>query len=212
MTRRLAITALVLLALVPLAAQGTKGWKLRADRSSSASDPDAAGEIKLMAMGGGFHAINPQAAVYWNPANTASGSYTLKGSFKLMKPSGHTNFYGLVFGGADLEGASQAYTYFLVGQDGSWMLSTRNGDAVVRGQNPAPVAPKTAHAAVAKPGADGTSGNNLEVRVQADKVDYVVNGTVVHSTPKSAVRTDGIWGFRVNHQLEVMVEGLAVTK
>ena len=67
--------------------------------------PDAAGDIKLMAMGGGFHAINPQAAVYWNPANTASGSYTLKGSFKLMKPSGHTNFYGLVFGGADLDGA-----------------------------------------------------------------------------------------------------------
>jgi hypothetical protein len=39
-----------------------------------------------------------------------------------------------------------------------------------------------------------------------------VNGTVVHSTPKSAVRTDGIWGFRVNHQLEVMVEGLSASK
>ena len=26
------------------------------------------------------HATNPAAAVYWNPANTASGNYTLKGS------------------------------------------------------------------------------------------------------------------------------------
>ncbi|MEQ1896134.1 MAG: hypothetical protein ABL971_01960 [Vicinamibacterales bacterium] len=212
MTRRLAIAALAALCIVPLAAQGTKGWRVRADRSTSASDPDGAGAIQFMAMGGGFHAVNPQAAVYWNPANTATGSYTLKGSFKLMKPSGHTNFYGLVFGGADLDGPKQAYTYFLVGQDGSWVLKTRNGDEVVRGSNPADVAPKGTNAAVAKPGADGTSVNNLEVRVQADKVDYVVNGAVVHSTPKSAVRTDGVYGFRVNHQLEVMVEGLAVSK
>ena len=212
MTRRLAIAALAALCIVPLAAQGTKGWKLRADRSTSASDPDAAGAIQFMAMGAGFHATNPQAAVFWNPANTAAGSYTLKGSFKLMKPSGHTNFYGLVFGGADLDGPKQAYTYFLVGQDGTWVLKTRSGDEVVRGSNPADVAPKGTNAAVAKPGADGTSVNNLEVRVQADKVDYVVNGAVVHSTPKSAVRTDGVYGFRVNHQLEVMVEGLAVSK
>ena len=54
-------------------------------------------------MGTGFHATNPQAAVYWNPANTATGNYTLKGTFTLMKPSGHTNYYGLVFGGSDLD-------------------------------------------------------------------------------------------------------------
>ena len=56
------------------------------------------------------------------------------------------------------------------------------------------------------PGADGTSVNALEVRVGADKVDYVVNGTVVTSTPKSAVKTDGIYGIRVNHFLEVQID------
>jgi hypothetical protein len=42
----------------------------------------------------------------------------------------------------------------------------------------------------------------------------VVNGTVVHSTPKSGMtaRTDGVWGVRINHQLEVHVEKLGVTK
>ncbi len=212
MTRRLAIALLAALCITPLAAQGTKGWKLRVDKSTSASDPDGSGAIQFMAMGGGFHAVNPQAAVYWNPANTASGTYTLKGSFKLLKPSGHTNYYGLVFGGAELEGAKQAYTYFLVAQDGTWLIKTRNGDEVVRGSNPADVAPKTMNEAVAKPGADGSSVNKLEVRVGADKVDYVVNGTVVHSTPKSAVRTDGVYGFRINHLLEVMVEDVAVSK
>ena len=211
MTRRVVIAALALLTAVPLMAQGTKGWKLRVDRSTSASDPDGSGAIQFMAMGASFHAVNPQAAVYWNPANTATGNYTLKGSFKLLKPSNHTNYYGLVFGGSDLEGPNQSYVYFLVAQDGTWLIKNRAGDAISP-QNPGNVAPKTANAAVAKPGADGTSVNNLEVRVQGDKVDYVVNGTVVHSTPKTAVKTDGIVGFRVNHFLEVQIDGFGVAK
>src|SRR5947209_3428041 len=108
------VTALALIALAPLVAESPKGWKVRADRSTSATDPDAAGAISFTTMGTGFHATNPQAAVYWNPANTASGTYTLKGSFTLMKPSGHANYYGLVFGGSDLHGPQQNYLYFVV--------------------------------------------------------------------------------------------------
>ena len=191
---------------VSLLAQSPKGWMVRADRSTSASDPDAAGAIKFVTMGTGFHATNPQAAVYWNPANKMSGNYTLKGTFTLVKPSGHTNYYGLVFGGSDLDNAKQAYTYFLVAQDGSWLVKKRDGDAATD------VLPKAANAAVKKPGADGKSINALEFRVGADKVDYVVNGTVVGSSPKSGIKTDGIYGLRVNHLLEVHIDGLAATK
>src|SRR5207249_6547869 len=99
MKRHIAVI-LMLAATAALSAQAPKGWKVRVDRSTSASDPDAAGSISFVPMGAGFHATNPQAAVYWNPANTASGTYTLKGTFTLMKPSGHTNYYGLVFGGS----------------------------------------------------------------------------------------------------------------
>jgi hypothetical protein len=75
------------------------------------------------------------------------------------------------------------------------------------------VSPKAANDAVKKPDASGKSTNALEVRVGADKIDYVVNGTVVNSTPKSAVaRADGVYGVRVNHQLEVHIDGLAVSK
>ena len=127
MIRRLIAAAFVVLLAAPLLAQAPKGWKLRIDRSTSASDPDAAGSIKLMAMGAGFHAINPQAAVYWNPENTATGNYTLKGTFTLVRPSNHTNYYGLVFGGSGLEGARQSYVYFTVAQDGTWLLKQRDG-------------------------------------------------------------------------------------
>jgi hypothetical protein len=204
--RHVQIAAITLMALAPLAAQAPKGWKVRVDRSTSASDPDASGPIKFTAEGSGFHAINPQAAVYWNPSNTASGTYTLKGTFTLMKPSGHTNYYGLVFGGSNLEGANQSYTYFLVAQDGTWLVKKREGEAATD------VIKKTPNDAVKKPGGDGKSVNALEVRVGADKIDYVVNGTVVQSAPKSGVKTDGLYGIRVNHLLEVGVDGLAVTK
>ena len=206
MKRHFIVAVLALLTVVPLNAQAPKGWKLRVDRSTSASDPDAAGSIKFMQMGSMLHAINPQAAVYWNPANTASGNYTLKGTFTLMKPSGHTNFYGLVFGGSNLEGANQSYTYFLVAQDGTWLVKKREGEVA------SDVLPKTPNAAVKKPDASGKSVNALEVRVGGDKIDYVVNGTVVQSSPKAGVKTDGIYGFRINHLLEVGVEGLAVGK
>src|SRR3954467_7607003 len=93
------VLVLLLVAAGTVAAQSPAGWKLRVDRSGSATDPDAAGAIKFTSEGAGFHAINPQAAVYWKPGNVATGSYSLKGTFTLVEPSNHTNFYGIVFGG-----------------------------------------------------------------------------------------------------------------
>ncbi|MGE0040152.1 MAG: hypothetical protein AB7H88_01945 [Vicinamibacterales bacterium] len=206
MKRYLSIIALALLAAAPLVAQSTAGWKVRADKSASASDPDGAGDIKFMAMGGGFHAVNPTAAVYWNPANTASGTYTLKGTFTLNEPSDHTNYYGLIFGGHDLDGAGENYTYFLVAQNGTFLVKKRSGETTEN------VVAKTPSDAVKKPDASGKSVNMLEVRVGADKIDYVVNGTVVQSTPKAGVTTDGTVGIRVNHHLNVSINDFAVAK
>lgn len=209
MKLQIGIASIALVALAPLAAQSPKGWKVRVDRSTSATDPDGSGSITFVTAGSGFHATNPQAAVFWNPANTASGTYTLKGTFTLLKPSGHNNYYGLIFGGSDLDGVQQKYIYFLVAQNGTWLVKRRDGDA--RTDN---VAPRTPNDAVKKPDESGKSTNVLEVRVGADKIDYVVNGTVVHSTPKTGATaaTDGIYGFRVNHMLDVQVDGLSVSK
>ena len=207
MKRNVCVGLLALLAAVSLVAQAPKGWMLRIDRSASASDPDAAGSVKLAVAGAGFHATTPQAAVFWNPANAASGAYTVKGTFTLLKPSSHPNYYGIVFGGSDLGGAAQAYLYFMVAQDGTWLLKHRQGAAT-------PELGRGSSAVVKRPDATGKSVNALEVRVLADKIDYVVNGTVVHTTPKSGVtaKTDGIWGFRSNHVLEIQVDGLASAK
>jgi len=208
MKRYLLGAMLVLLASTALVAQSPKGWKLRIDRSASAADPDAAGTVKFVVMGTGFHATNPQAAVYWNPANSASGNYALKGTFTLVKPSDHTNYYGLVFGGSGLEGAAQSYIYFMVAQDGTWLVKRRDGDATKE------ISAKKHADVVKRPDASGKSTNALEVRVTSDKIEYVVNGTTVTTTPRTGLtaKTDGIYGIRINHALEVQVDGFGASK
>ena len=208
MMRHVTIALIALAAATTLVAQSPAGWKVRVDRSTAASDPDGSGDIKFVTEGSGFHCTNPKAAVYWNPSNTAGGNYTVKGTFTLMKPSGHTNYYGLVFGGSGLEGADQSYFYFVVAQNGTWLVKSRSGD------NTPSITAKTPSDAVKKPDDTGKSTNVLEVRVGADKVDFVVNGTVVHSEPKTGAlaKTDGIYGIRINHLLEVQVDGFGVSK
>jgi hypothetical protein len=203
----LAVTAVAVLTL-PIAAQSPEGWSVRIDRSQSAADPDDNPNLKFVTMGKGFHVTAGPAGVFWNPKNTATGNYTAKATFTLTKPSGHTNYYGLVIGGEDLGGPKQNYIYFLVAQDGSYLINHRSGDAVH------PVQARTKHEAVRTPDEKGRSTNALEVRVGAKDIQYVVNGTVVHTTPKSGMtaKTDGLVGFRVNHQLDVHVEGFEVQK
>ena len=195
--------AVVALAGITVSAQSqltsAAGWKQRIDASTEASDPDPAGDVKFTAVSGGFHTANPKAAVFYHPSNTASGTYTLKGTFAQNARSSHVNYIGFVFGAKDLAGPTESYTYFLVApQNGTYLVKQRTGagnndtkDVVARAQSPA----------IVQLDASGKASNTLEVRVLADKIDYVVNGMVVGSSPKAGINTDGVWGLRVNHAL-----------
>ena len=207
MHRRAVLIALIAFLAGPLAAQAPKGWRVRIDFSRNAEDPDDTRDLKFVTMGKGFHVTSGPAGTFWNPIQTATGNFTAKATFTLMRPSPHVNYYGLVFGGGQLEGAAQHYIYFLVGQDGTFVVRHRAGEAV------RDVA-RTSHNAVRRPGADGRSINTVEVRVSGNTISYVVNGTVVHTTPKSGItaKTDGIVGLRVNHLLDVHIEGFDVQK
>jgi len=191
------------IAAATLTAQSTltsaAGWKQRIDASTEASDPDPAGEVKFTAIPGGFHTANPKAAVFYHPSNTATGTYTLKGTFTQNARSTHTNFIGFIFGGKDLAGPMESYTYFLVApQAGTWLVKQRTGPGPMDTKT---LTPSTPNAAIVKLDANGKASNTIEVRVAADKIDYVVNGMVVGSSPKAGINTDGIWGLRVNHAL-----------
>lgn len=208
MRRYFGFALLAIVAAMPLVAQVPKGWMLHSDHSTDAEDPDAPGADKLMPMGSGVHVIAPQAAVFWKTSDTASSNYTLKGTFTLNKSTGYLEYYGLIFGGSNLESPQQQYLYFVITDDGTWLIKRRNGRSAEE------VADKTSSPAIKKPDAKGSCTNTLEVRVTPEKVDFVINGTVVKSLPKTgaAAKTDGIYGLRINHHLDVQVDGLGVSK
>ena len=205
MVRRVLMTAAALAVAVAVAAQTPQGWKVRIDRSQNAQDPDNTPNLAFKPMGKGMHVKGGPAGTFWN-TTTATGNYTLKATFNLQEPSNHTNYYGLIFGGSDLDAPTQAYGYFVIAQNGTFQVRQRQGESVTN------VVTRASNAAIRQPGADGKSTNTLEVRVNGDTVSYVVNGTVVHSGPKGAVKTDGLVGVRVNHMMDVQFEGFEVGK
>lgn len=210
MIRRISLAVLALLIVAPLAAQAPPGLQLRLDHSTNAEDPDDVPNVTVTTSGDGFQVRTGPAVTAWNSGDTAMGTYTLSGTFTLLEPSGHVNYYGLVYGGRDLEGPGQNYLYFLVAQDGSYLVKHRAGNETTHD-----IQGRTPHSAVVVPDANGRSVNRLEVRVGTDATDFVVNGVVVFSSPKTgmAAGTDGIWGARINHTLPAtLVEGLGVTQ
>ena len=208
MIRRISFAALALLIAAPLTAQAPAGLQLRLDHSISAEDPDDVPNVSVTRSGDGFQVRTGPAVTAWNSDDTAMGTYTLSGTFTLLEASGHVNYYGLVYGGRELEGSGQSYLYFLVAQDGTYLVKHRAGNETTHD-----IQGRTTHSAVVAMDANGRSVNALEVRVGTDATDFLVNGVVVYSAAKTgmAARTDGIWGVRVNHVLPaILVEGLGV--
>ena len=193
----------------PPAAEAPAGeWQVRIDESQSATDPDDTPDIEFTPMGAaGFQYVGGPAGTLWMPGQTASGDYTLSAAFTQNEPASHTTFYGLIFGGSDLGDPTQRYLYFQVAQNGTFLIKERTGDETEDLEGG-----ETEHAAVQTPPEGGSAVNALEVRVAGDTVSYVVNDTVVHTTPRTGVfaATDGVVGARVNHVLDVTVSNFQV--
>lgn len=175
------------------------GWKGRLDGAAVSM----AG-VKMMPMGGGVHFTTGPAGIYYKPADKATGTYDAHATFTQMEPAAHPEAYGLFIGGSDLEGAGQKYTYFLVRQDGKFMIKRRAGAATPT------VADWTDNAAIKKADASGKMANTLAIDVGKDKVRFLVNGTEVSAADAAQVDTAGIAGLRINHNLNVRVEGFSV--
>ena len=175
------------------------GWSARLDNGSTKADG-----VKITPMGGGLHFQSGPAGVYYKAADKKSGAYTVTASFTQVEPAAHPEAYGLFVGGAALDGADQKYTYFVVRQDGKFLVKKRAGTATPT------VTAWTENAAVKKADASGKMTNTLSIAVGKDKVSFLVNGTEVSSAPLDQVDTNGIAGLRVNHNLNVQVEGFSV--
>jgi hypothetical protein len=192
------------------------GWQGKIDAREEASGQKL-DNAALIKHGNDLHVTTGPAVTYWNPANKATGEYTVKATFtepKYMALNNHPHPYGIVIAGNDMGTPQQSYLY---------CAAYGNGNFIVRGFGPEAFQMNgrrgEAHAAVNKAaGAGQPVTQEIAVSVKKDKVECSINGTVVASYDKSAVvgpgklkSTDGVYGIRFAHNTEATVTGFTMT-
>ncbi len=174
-------------------------------------------DSKLATEGAGLKVTTGPAITYWNPANRASGSYTVKATFteaNFMGLNDHPHPYGIMIAGNDLGTPNASYLY---------CAAYGTGTFIVRGMGPAPFQMNgrgEANAAIHKAAAKGAPvTQEIAVSVKGDSVQCAINGTVVGTYDRAALvgagklkSLDGVWGIRFAHNTEATVTGLGVTK
>lgn len=189
------------------------GWKGRVDRRP-AGQGRTINDSRLVAEGANLRLSVGPAGNFWNPAHTASGDYEVKATFKEHKMAAdHPHSYGIFIGGQDLESDTEKLAYCIAYGNGTFSVKTFHGAQVTT------LVDRAANAALVKAGESGEATNEIGWRVQGSTAACVINGTAVHSFQKSELvgptrisSTDGIYGIRVSHNLELTVSGLAMTR
>ncbi len=201
---------------VPGGGISVPGWTGKADATAE-SGGQTVNDAKLSQEGDSLHITTGPAVTYWNPANKASGDYTVKATFtepKYMNLNTHPHPYGIVIAGNDLGTAGQSYLY---------CAAYGNGSFIVRGFGPEPFqmnGPREANAAVHKAAGPGQPvTQEIAMSVKGGQVQCSINGTVVATYEKSALvtagklkSTDGLYGIRAAHNTDLTVTGLTITK
>jgi hypothetical protein len=196
------------------------GWKGRIDPGSvrqgrSINDSKFAKEGDKIVL-----TIGP-AAVYWNPENMATGDYTVQATFeepKYMSANDHPHPYGLFIGGHNMDSTDKLSLVYCEPYG--------NGTFIVRGFNPtAPRGVFSLQSQAPNPAIHKAAGVGQPVTqevawtVKGGTASCLINGKVVASytraqlvAPDKIESTDGIWGIRISHNLDVIVTGLKMTK
>lgn len=174
------------------------GWSGRTDRGQPLSG------AKFAPMGTGFHVTTGPAVILWRAADRAPGSFHTLATFTQTKAPMHPEAYGLFVAGNALDSANQSYTYCLVRGDGAFSVKKRDG------ANATSLVDWTPNAAVNKADSAGKATNKIEMQFTAGKLTCSVNGTQVYAADATAAQATGIVGLRVNHNLDVHIDGFAL--
>ena len=186
-----------------------QGWQGKID-AGAAKKGMTINDSKFAGDGGTLRLTIGPAASYWNPANAVKGDYAVKATFREAKPdAGHPHPYGIFIGGSSLDTEKQTMVYCVAYSDGTFLVRGFSGGTVFN------VSKRGPHAAVNKPGADGSVTQEVGWNVKGDRAECVINGQVVAGFNKSEITgpgklesTDGVYGLRVSHNLDVTVTGL----
>ena len=192
-----------------------QGWTGKIDASSGRQGRKLE-DAKFVQEGNALHVTTGPATTFWNPANTASGNYTVKATFrepKFMELNNHPHSYGIFIGGNNMGGDQMSLLYCVAFGDGS---------ALVRGFGPAvfTLMRQTPNPAVHKAPAVGQPvTQEIAWTVKGDRAECSINGSVVAGYNKSELvtagklqSTDGVFGIRFTHNVEAVISGFGMTK
>ncbi|HEX5071094.1 MAG TPA: hypothetical protein VFV78_12835 [Vicinamibacterales bacterium] len=186
------------------------GWTGKVDANEAAAGMTL-DSLKFVAEAGGFHVTTGPATTLWNPANKATGDYTISATFnepEFMNVNTHPHPYGIAIAGNDLDTPNMSALY---------CSAYGTGTFIVRGFGPAPFQVSarnpTANDAIHKAEAKGKPvTQDIALSVKGDKIECAINGTVVGSYDKASVvgpgklkSTDGVYGLRFAHNTDVIV-------
>jgi hypothetical protein len=195
------------------------GWTGKIDAGSEKAGGKLA-NARLAQEGQDLHVTTGPATTYWNPANKATGDFTVKATFtepQYMNLNSHPHSYGVFIGGNDMGTENMSLMY---------CAAYGNGTFIVRGFGPKPFqvegegyAGKT-NPAVNKAAAKGAPvTQEIALQVKGDAVSCLINGKAVWTGAKKDVvaagklkSTDGVYGLRFTHNVEAVIKGFGVTK
>jgi hypothetical protein len=170
-------------------------------------DRGTADQLKFSIGGGVYHFTMGSAGTFYRSDWTKTGDFKFSARLTQKAAPSHPISYGLMIGGSDLAGANQTYSYFLVRNQGEFYIANKEGD-----KRPIAVTNWTANPVIVKQGDDGKQTNTLAIQVQGDNVIFSVNGTELMRQPKGKLHADGLYGFRIGHNLDVDVDQISTPK
>jgi len=193
----------ILSAQTPEAAQG--GWVVRVDQGRHGG-----GDVKFVDMPPGWHITTGAAAIFYDPEEMASGDFRVESEVFLFDPHGRNEAFGIFIGGTNIDGDAQAYTYFLIRQDGRVLVKRRDGaeTTTLQGWTPSDAVEMWSEREADSP----TVKNVLAIEATGDALSFQVNGEEVYRTGRAGQHVDGVVGLRVNHGLNLHVTSLDVTR
>jgi hypothetical protein len=192
-----------------------QGWTGKID-ASSLRQGRMLNDAKFVQEGNALHVTTGPATTFWNPANMASGDYTVKATFlepKFMALNSHPHSYGIFIGGNNLGTDQMSLVYCVAYGD---------GNALIRGFGPGvfTLLGTSPNAAVHKAAAVGQPvTQEISWRVKGGRAECAINGAVVAGYDRSLLvaagklqSTDGVYGIRFTHNVEAVITGFSMTR
>lgn len=192
--------------------QVPEGWEWRFDKAdaevSVGSDAEAS-DIFFVNMTPGWHITTGPAGIYYNPVNKAEGDYTLDSKIYLFDTKGRNReAFGLFIGGKNLDSDEQTYIYFLIRNTGEFLIKKRMGAETETINGWAKATSMNMYTEETESSAE----NDFQVKIADGNIHFTLNGEELATIEKGDINTDGLYGFRVNHSINLHISSLKLSE